>query len=359
MLLPKFDPPAFLDDLDETQKGKWSDFISRTLDSEISAARGNHFYNPTKVDTGDDVQTMEISWTGFPRNVAIDQPTDSARWAVADGSRNLQDEYLEWSVTRHPETNKITRVTFTCEGPEYWHFLASVNPAKVLQLYRKFISENVTEGDLFTSTGTYRPQNKWNNSTTRGAMHLIQGANTLGAEINIAVRSSIVRNINGTVLTGERELIDCGKYGDRERFSDPHIGAEINNLARQDALITIANPLALYIADLDTAGWETPDGSEPKLFWTIARGSQDHAVRAVYEVPPGNDFTVSDIKINGESITFGSQIADFITIKIIGQAFGFGKNPIPALTQCEGPTAFAKVPSVEDAIRRTVMANTR
>ena len=72
-----------------------------------------------------------------------------------------------------------------------------------------------------------------------------------------------------TVLTGERELIDCGRYGDRERFSDPHIGAEINSLARQDAFITVANPLALYIADLDTAGWETPDRSDPKFFWTI------------------------------------------------------------------------------------------
>jgi hypothetical protein len=359
MLLAKFDPPAFLDDLDEAQKSAWSDFISDQIDSNISDYTGNHFYNPTKMDTGDDVQTAEISWTGFPRNVTIDQPSDQARWVAADGSRNLQDEYLEWSVTRHPDTNKITRVTFTCEGPEYWQFLASVNPDKVLELYRKFINEIVREEDLFTSTGIYRPQNKWNNSTTRGAMHLVQRANTLGAEINIAVRATIIRNINGTILTGERELIDCGRYGDRERFSDPHIGAEINSLARQDAFITLANPLALYIADLDTAGWETPDGSNPKLFWTIVRGSQEHAVRAVYEVPSDKGFTVSDIKINGEPISFGAQIADFITIKIIGQAFGFGKNSIPALTQCEGVTALAGVKSVLDAIKRTVMSNTR
>ena len=82
---------------------------------------------------------------------------------------------------------------------------------------------------------------------------------------------------------------------------------------------------------------------------------------AVYEVPPGKDFTVSDIKINDEPITFGAQIADFITIKIIGQAFGFGNNRIPAITRCEGAgiTAFAKVQSVDDAIRRTFMSNTR
>lgn len=84
-----------------------------------------------------------------------------------------------------------------------------------------------------------------------------------------------------------------------------------------------------------------------------------HIPAIISIIPPGKNFTVSDIKINDEPITFGSQIADFITIKIIGQAFGFGKNRVAAFTRCEGIAAFAKVHSVEDAIRRTVMSNTR
>ena len=32
----------------------------------------------------------------------------------------------------------------------------------------------------------YRPRNRWNTSTTEGAMHLVQGSNTLGAEIELA-----------------------------------------------------------------------------------------------------------------------------------------------------------------------------
>jgi hypothetical protein len=359
MLLPRFDPPAFLKDFDDAQKAAWSKFISDRLDAEMAAAVGHHFYNATKKDTASDVQTLEISWTAFPRAIALNSPSDRIRWQTADGSRNVQDEYCEWSVTRDPTTHKITRVTFTCEGPEYWNFLAGVNPAKVLSLYQQLISPQVKSQELFLANGQYRPQNKWNNSTTRGAMHLIQGANTLGAELNIAVQSSIIRRINGTVLTGEQELIDCGKYGDPERNSDPHIGATINGLARQKADITIANPVALYITALSTNGWKTPDGSDPQQYWMIIRGDADHAVRTVYEVPKAKGFTVGDITINGVPIEFGAQLADFITIKIVGQACRFGQNQTPPATQCVGQTLFAAVAHVEDTLNRPAVGMQR
>jgi hypothetical protein len=353
MLLPRFDPPGFLNDFNDTQKAAWSKFISDRLDAEMAAAAalGHHFYNPTKKDTANDVQTLEISWTAFPHIVEVNTPSDRLRWQTADGSRNVQDEYCEWSVTRDPAPpHKITRVTFTCEGPEYWSFLARTNPTKVLSLYQQFISPQVKMPDLFVSNGQYRPQNKWNNSTTRGAMHLIQGANTLGAELNIAVRSSIIRQINGTVLMGEQVLIECGQYGDPERHSDPHIGELINDLARQHDDITIANPVALYIKGLATSGWSTPDGSDPRQYWTIVRGDANHAVRAVYEVPKAKNFTVSDITINGVPIDFGAQIADFITIKIVGQACRLGQNQTPPVTQCVGAAPFAAVAHVEEAL---------
>jgi len=359
MLLPRFDPPAFLNDYNDTQKAAWSKFISDRLDAEIAAAPGQHFYNPTKKDTANDVQTLTISWTAFPRSVAISAPSDRIRWQTADGSRNVQDEYCEWSVTRNPTTHKITRVTFTCEGPEYWSFLARSNPDKVVSLYQQLISPQVKKQDLFLANGQYRPQNKWNNSTTRGAMHLIQQANTLGAELNIAVRASIIRQINGTILTGEQELIDCGQYGDPERNSDPHIGAQINELARQHADITIANPVALYIQGLSTNGWTTPDNSDPKQYWTIVRGDANHAVRAVYEVPQAKGFTVGDITINGVPIEFGAQIADFITIQIVGQACRFGQNQTPPVTQCVGQAPFAAVAHVEEALAHPAVGMNR
>ena len=334
-LLKAFDPPALLGDFTPTQKKKWSKFISDRFDQEMTDANaaGHHFYNPVTTDTASDVKTAEVSWNAFPRQVQIRASSDQERWQTADASREVQDEYCEWSVQRDKRSTKITRVTFTCEGPEYWERLAEESPAKVLELYRKYISDAVKKADLFPS-GEYDPLNKWNNSTTMGAMHLVQGANTLGAEINIAVRSTIIRKIKGTILTGERELIDCGGYGAPERHSDPHIGGEINGLARQQADVTIANPVGLYIRGLDTVGWATPDGSDPKKYWKIVRGSEKHAVRAVYEVPAAKKFAVGDITINGQPIEYGAQIADFITIKVVGQACRFGKSKAAPVTRC-------------------------
>src|SRR5262249_3677771 len=157
---------------------------------------------------------------------------------------------------------------------------------------RQFIDPAVKKQDLFDSQGQYRERNKRNTSTTNGAMHLVQIANTLGAEIDIAVRSTIIRKINGQLLTGERELIDCGKYGDAERHSDPHIGAVVNELARKNADVIIANPVALYIKGLEPlVGWQTPDGSNPKDNWKVVRGTEQLTVRAVYEVPAAKGFT--------------------------------------------------------------------
>src|SRR5262249_21455418 len=131
----------------------------------------------------------------------------------------------------------------------------------------------------------------WWRSSRRRAVF---SPNTLGAEIDIAVRSTIIRKINGAVLTGERELIDCGQYGDPDRNSDPHIGAQVNMIARKDAFVAIANPVALYIAGFAPLGWQTPDGSDPKDFWKIVRGDAAHGLRAVYEVPARED-AVSEI----------------------------------------------------------------
>ena len=57
-------------------------------------------------------------------------------------------------------------------------------------------------------------------------------------------------------------------------------------------------------------------------------------MRAVYEVPAVKGFTVSDIKINGLNIEFGSQIADFITIKLTGLASRLGKSNVVPLSGC-------------------------
>jgi hypothetical protein len=340
MPLTAFDPPGFVNDLNAAQKQKWSDKVSKMIDDAMAdpATANNHYYNELKKPSAADVKTADIPWTAFPRLVKTTAASDQDRWQQADASRDVQDEYCEWSVTRDPGSNKITKVTFTCESPDYWTFLAEQNPAKVLSLYQQFISPNVTQQDLFPN-GTYDPRNKWNSTTTDGAMHLIQTNNNLFAEVFLAMQASIVRHINGADLMDAQQLIDCGRYGEGGRNSDPTIGAGVNEFARKKADVAVANPVALYINDLDTTGWQAPDGSDPKQFWKIVRGTADHAVRAVYEVPAGKGFTVGDITINGQTIDFGAQIADFITIKVIGQVCRIGQSTVPPVTRCVAQAA--------------------
>jgi hypothetical protein len=344
-VLSKFDPPGFLDDLTAPQREAWSRFISDSVDASVTGdpdglefdAPREQFYNPTKVETGADAQTLDISWVAFPRNVTVSSVSDKQRWRRADSSRDLQDEYCEWNIERDPASDKITRVTFTCEGPEYWEFLANSTPDKALSLYREFISPAVKREDLFLANGRYNPRNKWNASTTNGAMHLIQVNNTLFAEIELAGGSTVVREIDGRILTGEQELIACGKYGAPERHSDPHIGAQVNSLTRQKADVTLENPVGLYFAGLSTAGWNAPDGSDPSTYWRYVRGTPAKPVRAVFEVPKDRPFVVGDINIQGRPIEFAGQIADFIQIKLTGVATRIGQSTAKPMKGCRRP----------------------
>lgn len=374
MKLPQFDPPANIDDFDSisNQKEAWNEFISSSFDDEIQVLESilgegkNQFYNPTKTETTEPIAEQAITWVGFPKIIKERHPgNDRAAWKEADrllaGGERPQDEYLEWHVTR--QNGKIIRVTFTCEGPEYWEALAQGYPQgydgprnagatgsreKLLSLYQEYISPEVELEDLFRN-GVYNSYNKWN--TTNGAMHLNQRNNTLRAEINIAAQATILRQKNGVVLTDADELIRCARYGAPGRASDPTIGALVNFLAREGYAITLQNPVGLYIDRLDTHGWTKPDGSDVDPgYWKILRGNPGAILRAVYEVPEAEGFTVGDLLIGGESIEFGGQIADFITMKLTGVACRQGE--ITNLAQgCEAGFAVTIAPEAGEELR--------
>jgi hypothetical protein len=117
--------------------------------------------------------------------------------------------------------------------------------------------------------------------------------------------------------------------------SDPTIGAEVNALARANADLTLANPVGIYFANLSTAGWATPDQSDPTSFFKITRGTAQKPVRAIYEVPAGRNFAVGDITINGRPIRFGAQIVDFIAMKLTGLATRIGASVHPPIAGCK------------------------
>ena len=373
MPLQRFDPPANLDDFDsiDHQREAWSEFISDSIDSNIQGVNrtirpgASQFYNPTRTETQEPHAEKTITWIGFPALIARRHPDDprAAREeadALLDTGERPQDEYLEWHVEK--ENGKIVRVTFTCEGPEYWEAMAHGYPLgytgprtaggegdkeKVLALYRQFISPEVNMDDLFVD-GEYNRLNVWN--TEKGAMHLNQRNNTLGAEINIAAFATIKRKAGNRIITDADELIRCARFGAPGRASDPTIGAQVNALARDGFAITLLNPVGLYIDSIDTAGWTKPDGTPVSPdFWRILRGSPDMIVRAVYEVPEQEGFTVGDIKIGGERIEFGGQIAEHITVKLTGVACRRGEFNNSAFP-CIGAGALADAgPATEGA----------
>lgn len=348
--LKQFDPPGGLQEFDAKQRADWSNWISAQMDQAIvgypdyftNDGPRDQFYNPMKTEPAADGTALKISWIGFPRRVLVTNPVDEKRWKIADASRQVQDEYCEWNVVRNT-AGKIVRVVFTCEGPEYWDFIAKYNPDLLLKLYRQYVGPQVQMADLFSSVpqeddefqpNKYVRANKWNNGTTGGIMHLIQPNNSLGAEIELAGGSSVVRKIEGEILEDQRRLIDCGAYGQPERNSDPFIGAQVNSLTRQKAFVTLTNPVGLYFDTFAPDGWETPDGSDPASYWKIVRGNADTPVRAVYEVPSDKSFTVGDIKVVGKKIVYGAQIADFVRIKLTGYAQNFGTSTSEPLTGC-------------------------
>lgn len=347
----RFDAPGFVDDLTAAQLDQWSQTVSDWLD-QARAGQPNQndgpraqFFNELKDVPSGQTQTAVISWNAFPRQVRNTSASNRERWRRADSDRNLQDEYCEWSVTRDPATRKIVRVTFTCEPPEYWRALALMNPDKVVELYQKFVSPAATKALLFPN-GQYDPLTRFNRGTSEGAMHLVQPANTLTAEIELAAAATVRRLRDGHEITSAQELILCSQFGEPERNSDPHIGDQVNALARQRADITINNPIGLYFDKFNPVGWVTPDGTPAATFWQFVRGDRDHFVRAVFEVPPGKGYVVGDITIAGRPLEFGAQIADFITIKLEGLATRIGTSAVPPVQGCRGalPPGVAPVP---------------
>jgi hypothetical protein len=381
----RFDSPAPDTDFVDIPKHveAWNEVMSYSFDTAGDTVGGaaGHFYNPTS-SRGESPQSesvAEISWEGFPKTLELRYGLLTGR-EVAEELRLLalgsdkdglpvyapyrqQDEYCEWFVRRNSD-GRITRIEFTCEGPEYWSSLANGYPSpyfygadpndppaprtfdargsldRVVELYRAHVSPDVEPADLtfvadvfedfelpdkslarvkIFSAGDYNPWNVWN--TSAGAMHLSHPANTLRAEIQLAADGTVRRARNGSPVEEAQQLICCAGFGGVNRASDPTIGSQVNELARADALITLQNPVGLFMKpELDVSGFVTPDGSPAASYWTITRATPGGlALRAVYETPP-DQFFVDDVTIDGEPIQYGGQIARRIAMVLIGVA---------------------------------------
>lgn len=307
------------------------------------------FYNPVLSGRSDPdlpSSASDIPWNGFPKRHGAPGPGQAPNYGAAEmpiqaGNNRDQDEYLEWFVNK--KDGKIVSIHFTCEAWDYFQFLATKAPQKVLQLYRTYISSAVQMDDLFPDgpDGEYDKLNKWN--TELGAMHLTHPANNLFAEVFLAASPTVRRFQHGAEITQSIPLIKCGKYGDDTRNSDPAIGAAVNGLAREGRHITLANPVGLYMSSFNGSGLSL-NGQPAGDFFTVVRGAFPLALRAVYELPPelaAKGLTVSDVKIGTKGIQFGGQIAERITMHIAGIASVVRDIQNTPISKCGG------VPQVE------------
>jgi hypothetical protein len=260
-------------------------------------------------------------------------------------------EYCEWHVDRDSRSGAITRVTFTSEPPEYWFALygGTMDGSAIdfpgdkdllLALYRRLVSPEVMLEDLQVQApllspfgqlqpGDYNPHNKWN--TTHGIVHLSAPPNALTAEIRLAADATQrYRDAKGNAVVDPDALIAGTGIGGPNRNSDPTIAATVNALARQGAMVTLANPVGLYMDHIDLAGWEIPGAIAPQECVKVVRGQAKFIERLVVEVP-GGEFDVSDIRIAGKPIVYGGQIAECITVKLVGAAAALGSVNNPSL----------------------------
>jgi len=337
--------------------------LSGLFDDAVQATQSHlkglpsQFFNPAFGIPSSAPAELPIKWPGFPRLLENSNlpPQEQLRRAelitgTFIGRYQHQDEYLEWFVARDAPSQKITRIEFTCEGPEYWDFLATHEPNLLLDLYRKYVSPEVKAEDLIQA-GQYNPLNIWN--TRRGAMHLIQPSNSLNAEIRIAADATILRkNADGTLKTDAQDLINCAQYGVAGRASDPHIGDLVNGLARDGYVISIKDPVGLYMSRPRLVGCTTPDGKPVTQDWfQIARGSDAYILRGVFQAPQGSSFMVGDVMIGGVAVAFGGQIAKLIDMGLTGVAYGKGTIQDPAFP-CVGSAALSSASATTRGLTR-------
>jgi hypothetical protein len=303
----------------------WSDRIS-TLYDEFVGSLGPRFYNPTESDTPADAAVAKVTWPAAPGRLLSQRLSSKRRWEIADGHRNQQDEYCEWSVLRNGD--KVVGVTFTTETPDYYDHLMDVDRKLLVDLYENATGKRVSLDALRNTHGIFNARNSFNSRTDGPIVHLMQFNNTLRAAVDLAARATVLRKgKDGRAIRHPQSLIVCGGLGDERRHSDPRIASTVNNLVARGFEITLRNPPGLYLDRFSTTGMMTPDGADPRGFWVVERGAPGHVMRARFEVPANLGYVVGDIKIGGQQITAGAQLAERLNVRIDAVARPVGFEP--------------------------------
>lgn len=355
-------PPAYLTELQQTPDGlqQWDAHLAACLYGAIKrpTVPPNHVpqFLPRPPAAEGAARALPIYWNAFPKNLlslygrerALAMADRLWRYRKDSGGKVLiedpckrhsnprpdmgwgrpHDEYCEWRVERHPASNRIERIVFTAETPDYWTamfggFVDGVvipstwfagDAVRVAQQYFQYTGARVQPADLTDSDGNYDPVNRWN--TSDGIVHMCHPSNALSAAIRLCVDGTLLFSRSDGTLETYPEALCCAAGADPNRNSDLTIVGTANALARQGAQLALAEPTGIYIHDVDTSSWRMPGVDNAAACWRVVRGSSKYVLRIVVEPPPQNAHMLDEMTIDGEPLMYGGQIAECITMRM-------------------------------------------
>jgi hypothetical protein len=268
---------------------------------------------------------VSVDWFAFPL-------TAQATANEIDRRRlDFQDEYVEWRT--ETKANKLARVTFTTEFPEYFEAFAAVGFDALAAAVRDAQPDaNPTVVDLFgpgfnpdaapvtARINRFRgrlPANPWNNGE-KGILCLMQQFNTLSALFNLLTECGVAR-VEGTPQD------TCGLVGGAcgvGRSSDPAVCAQAQSAARGKLGFTLRDPGGVRIVELQ-GDWKVKndpininDPAKNRGAWQIDRNGR----RGTLTFAEG-------LTLNGEPIVTGAQVSR--NLRVTADLFAAREETIP------------------------------
>jgi hypothetical protein len=314
-LVTRYDTPSSIRDFPAGSAfyANWHNYIAGELAASTPGGiGGGEFYDASEINVKE-VGRRALNWMAFPRDVRFLNRDNKEQAYIDAENRLVQNEYCEWRVTK--KGSKITKVIFISESPEYWEELWAEDPIGVVALYKSILGNNsIQKTDLESSPGVYKRKNIWN--TTKGIVHLIQRINTLNAAFGLS------QDLGASSVAKDNYEMNLNFF----TSVDPRVQNDVGTLVRKGLSVTLAEPIGLYITGWDDTGWTKPNGQPVGNYWKPVRGNAPlpgqpgHVLRLEYEVPASEGFVVGDIRIGGRPIKYGGQIAEHVTVAIVGTA---------------------------------------
>jgi hypothetical protein len=261
---------------------------------------------------GQPPSNLSVEWRAFPLTAnTTDKNIDKDRF-------RFQDEYVEWRA--ETKQNKLVRVTFITEFPEYFEAFAAVGYEALKTAVADVIPDaDPTAADLFGAgfepnaappiarSQSFRdnlPLNPWNNGQ-KGILCLTQQFNTLGALFNLLTACGVPRAAGTPQDT-------CGLVGGacgEGRSSDPTVCAASQQAARDGIGYTLRDPAGIRISKLEGvwklngAPLDVNDPDKNEGAWVLSRNGR----RGVLTVLPG-------LTLDDDPLATGAQIAHKVVV---------------------------------------------